>query len=385
MDKNEIRHQLDLINKNILESHSKQNNIGLLNGLNGSSLFLTFYNKYILKNCSLYKLEEIFNVCIEKINNSYRTATFCDGISGFLWTLIFLQKNNFIDSTNDEIFDSLDDYIIEWSMFCINHSNFDFLHGSTGSIIYVIKRIENSPENLKKFKPLLENFIKGLQKRYYEIMSFNNFETIQEIKNRTYLGLAHGIASIIFTLSKLIECSPSFDTHKYLLDLYINFLFSTIKKSSDKISLFPSWLSQETNIDVAESALSWCTGDLGIGISLLNNAEITKDKNIRIKAIEILKHSAMRQDYKNYQLTEPGICHGYFGAFKIFTRAYNLTGIKDFFTAKEFWFRKGWEYLNENEMPNDFSILNGQAGIGLALIDAYTETDHKWGECMLIS
>jgi len=384
MEKSYLLDKLNSVNKNILENYNSESNVGVLNGLSGLALFLGYYDKYVLKSSSALQIEETFNLCIEKINEGNKMLTFCDGISGFAWALIFLQDNNLIDDINEDIFDSLDEYISEWIIYCIENNNFDFLHGSTGGIFYILNRIKNSQNCQKKFEPLIKKFIDSLYKRYCEILDFKNFRKHQDFKKRTYLGLAHGIAGLINVLSKLSLLGSFNKDSLSLLDLYTSFLFSIAEESEIKISLFPSWLTQKTDIKTEESALSWCSGDLGIGISLLNAAETVKDQYIKNKALEILTHSSKRIMYEKSLLTGPGMCHGFFGAYKIFSRAYTLTKENIFLEAKEYWLKKGLVYIKHHN-TNDLSILNGQSGIGLALIDAYTEIDHEWGECLLIS
>lgn len=385
MEKSYLLDKLNSVNKNILENYQSESNTGVLNGLSGSALFLGYYDKYILKNNSSLHIEKILNLCIDRINEGDKMLTFCDGISGFAWALIFLQYNNLIDDIDEEIFDIFDEYISEWIIYCIENNNFDFLHGSAGGILYMLNRIENTKDRQKIFEPTIAKFLASLQNRYFEIEDFKNFKKRQDFKKRTYLGLAHGIAGLINILSKLSLLDSFNKDSLSLIDSYNSFLFSIIKESENKISLFPSWLTQKTDIKSAESALSWCSGDLGIGISLLNAAYIIKDQSIKDKALEILIHSSKRILYEKSLLTEPGICHGFFGVYKIFSRAYTLTRENIFLEAKEYWLKKGLVHIKHQNTHNDLSILNGQAGIGLALIDAYTKIDHEWGECLLIS
>ncbi len=345
------------------------------------SIFIEYYNKYISES-EYTKTEEIFNFCIEKINNEYSLSTYCDGINGFLFSLIFLQNNNFISEAGEDLFRVLDEHIKEWFIIAANNDNFDFLHGSSGCVLYFINKISNDE---KDFETLINLYIDGLKRQLKNITDYRDLKKEQTIQNRTYLGLAHGIAGLISILGKLSQITAFKEKSLYLINEYTFFLLNTINSKGNKISLFPSWLTQSESIKKDMSALSWCIGDIGIGISLLNTAENIQNSTLKVKAIEILEHSAKRISKNDSLITSPEICHGFFGVYKIFSRAYTLTQEKTFMNARDFWLHKGLDHIKNNSLSKNLSILNGQAGIGLALIDAYTETDHNWGECLLIS
>ncbi|MEY8758521.1 lanthionine synthetase LanC family protein [Chryseobacterium tongliaoense] len=386
MKSSSLLKKIESIHTNIQNNYSQSPDIGVLTGISGYSLFLEYYKSSINQSENHFiDTEKLFNICIEKINAGYEMPTYCDGINGFMWTLLFLQNNNFLENSENGILDILDKYIGEWVEVTIQKNNFDFLHGSAGYLSYFINRIKHVEGNQKKdIEALIKLFIKGLSSRIKEITDYRLLKTDQDFKNRTYLGLAHGISGIILILSKLSLIHPFKNESLALLKNYTSFLTDTQNISQNKVSYFPSWLTQSTNIHNTQSALSWCAGDLGIGIALLNTAQNIHDISIKNQAIEILEHSAKRITKEQSFLESPGMCHGFFGAYKIFSRAYSLTGEKIFSTAKEYWLKKGLESINNN-IPSDLSILNGQAGIGLALIDAYTDIDHNWGECLLIS
>ncbi|WP_378103503.1 lanthionine synthetase LanC family protein [Chryseobacterium sp. sg2396] len=366
---------IENIHINVSKNFSNSINIGVLNGISGYSIFYEYYNKYLTDQPNEYQSKHILNICIDRINNNYNKATYCDGICGFIWAINFLKENK-LRYFNLNI-NSLYKYIKEWTLIAIASGNYDFLHGSTGTIYYLVNKLKINSNSLSLF----QNYINALEKKYCEIYNFRN----QKLAERSYLGLAHGVAcymKILLTISKI----PQLKEQCYnLLYKNYNFLIKIYNFSENKKSLFPSWLSYNTDINKEYSGLSWCLGDPGIGITLLNISSDINDINMRNIAVNILKHSSKRLSEEQSLLKHPCLCHGFFGAYKIFSRAYTLTNEKEFLNAKKHWLSRGLEYLNNNKLPDDLSILNGQSGIGLALIDVYTDTDHNWGECLLIS
>ncbi|KFF14007.1 hypothetical protein N6B72_08530 [Chryseobacterium soli] len=379
MNASSLLQTINAIQNHTISNIKKNPDIGVLTGLGGSSIFFEYYSNYISNKPQEIDSEYILNLCIDKINDNYRTSTYCDGICGLIWSLQFLQKNDFISPVDN--IDILNDYVREWTYSSINLNNFDFLHGSTGSIYNLIYQ---SAYNNDPADPLLDRYIQRLNIRYTEIYNYRLLITEQTLDYRTYLGAAHGVASYIYILSLLSVIPRLKKAALELLNKYFEFLLETAMFSENKRSVFPSWLLQTTILEKESSGLSWCLGDLGIGITLLNSSQIINNKEMENMALKILTHSSKRIAPKNTGLTGPSLCHGYFGAYKIFSRVYSVTGEKIFLNAKEHWLNIGLESI-KNNMPSDSSILIGQTGIGLALIDAYTNTDHNWGECLLIS
>ncbi|HFK5568067.1 TPA: lanthionine synthetase LanC family protein [Elizabethkingia anophelis] len=379
-----LLNQLNFIKKNIqLNYKSFESDIGVLTGLSGFVLFLEYYQSTC--NSKSDTTEELLNLCIEKINLGYNKSTHSEGISGLLWTIQFLQENNFIENEDNYVFKVLDPYIQDCVNIAVNYNNFDFMHGSTGYIFYLLGRFSKIEGTQRQsIESIIELFIKHLSVRLNEIIDYKYLKKEQTFQNRTYLGVAHGIAGIIMVLSKIALISKFKKESINLIAKYVFFLFDSIEYSTtkNKVSIFPSWLDQSS--EPKSSALSWCSGDLGIGIALLNTAENIQDLNLKNKAFDILIHSSKRTTSGTSWLKAPLLCHGFFGAYKIFSRAYTITGEKEFKKAKEYWLKIGIDSI-QKEIPDDLTLLNGQAGIGLALIDAYTNTDHSWGESLLIS
>jgi lantibiotic modifying enzyme len=373
-----ILQTIETIQNNITKKIRENSDIGILTGLSGYSVFLEYYSKFISNKPQEIDSEYILNLCIDKINNNYKTSTYCDGVCGLIWSLHFLHKNDFIGAVDN--IDILDDYVREWTYLSIDQHNFDFLHGSTGSMYNFIYQ----PTDIADQDTLPDRYIQGLQNRYSEISDYKLLRKEQPFEHRTYLGVAHGVTGYIYILSLLSAIPRLKNTCLELLDKYFELLLEVASFSENNRSVFPSWLLQTTNLEKESSGLSWCLGDLGIGIVLLNSSLIIGNKEMERIALKILNHSSKRITRETTGLTSPSLCHGYFGAYKIFSRAYSVTGEKNFLNAKNHWLNAGLENI-KNSIPSDTSILIGQTGIGLALIDAYTDTDHNWGECLLIS
>jgi len=369
------------IRNNIQQSFSINNDIGILNGISGYILYNAYYENFIEQKDDNFA-ETLINICIDKINSGYKMPTFCDGIAGFAWTLSFLD-NNKINDIQDDIYEPLDLMVIEFFNYAINNS-YDFLHGASGCIYYFYHRNLKQDSLKINFNVFFEKYIHCMEQQYIKIKHLKKFDEPHNFNQKTYSGLAHGIASYISILGKLSTISKFHEKCSDLSKKFYLFLMEYRFESKNKISLFPTWISETTKVTKDDSILSWCTGDLGIGLSLLNTGILAKNDQMKNHGFEILNHSSKRFEQHQSRLNTPNLCHGYFGAYKIFSHIYALTQEKNFLFAKKHWLNIGLESVKKN-LPKDLFLINGQAGIGLALIDEYTETDHNWGECLLIS
>lgn len=97
---------------------------------------------------------------------------------------------------------------------------------------------------------------------------------------------------------------------------------------------------------------------------------------------------------------DAGLCHGAAGVAHIFNRFYQDTHNEVFKEAALYWFNQTLEMdtfqdglagykasisTSGTEYENCTGLLEGIAGIGLALIGAVADFEPNWDECLLIS
>lgn len=382
----QIQSKIHLINETITNNFHTIEDIGVLNGLAGSALFNFHYSKtFNVTNKTGY---QILEKCINKINEGYSTPTYCNGIAGLGWVVNHLIKENLIDYSNSEILSDIDQYAIYWTQESLKEKNIDALHGAIGYANYLIDRWEQLTDN-KHREPIEESIflvLENLKNLYSDIELFSKNKEItvkMSFQNRVAFGFAHGISSIIYILNKITKI-PKFKNQSLLLiDLYTDYLFKYKDTKKSGISLFPNYLDPEGIVKYC-SALSWCSGDLGIGINLLNSGfYFNHNKNHKQEGIQILKNAAQRLTLEETLLQTNGFCHGYFGASKIFSNAYKMTNDKDFSEASNYWLKTGLENLTIDN-NSDLSILYGLSGIGLTLLETFNSQRTNWDECLFL-
>lgn len=371
---------------NHLEKHHTQYaKIGALNGLAGIALFQFYYEKYFNKKTN--NGYQTLELCNQKINEGYNIPTYCDGIAGFGWFLQHLHENNFVKKNIfDQNLNIIDSYIEKSIYKSIDEDKYDFFHGCLGYIFYFARRTEKI--NIQKIENLFSLFISKLPHIYNDICNYNlskfyEKEIIETTEiRRVHTGIAHGISSIIAILNLLYKKDIYKEQSEKWVNHFTTLLFE-LKMPENSISKFPIWLdlaSKEKHF----SSLSWCSGDIGIGLTLLNISKSLHAKSLYNNSIEVLVHSSKRRGIEQSFIRNYGICHGYFGASRIFSRASEISNEEVLKDASTFWFEKGVNYLEINQ-DSSLSILNGLAGAGLVMIDAYFNQLNNWDECLLLS
>jgi len=369
--------------------HNTSNtSLGLLSGDAGIALFLFYYSRFRretdIENLAMSYLER----AVSRINKNF-IHSFCDGISGLCWTVHHLINEGFLDEENKEILEPFDSILCRAAIYELNNNNPDFLHGGTGTLCYLLNRIqvdyvfvsiEKSIEILDK-KKQIEN---GTYFWYY----YNPLEGKLE-KN---ICISHGMASLLIFLSKAYKLNIKKDLIKKIIDPALLYL---LKQEVDfaGVSLFPSYPKGSPKY-FSYSRLGWCYGDLGIALALWHCANAFNENALLQKALEIFNHSANRKKLQENAIIDGGLCHGTAGLAMIFRRMYKNTNANNFCDTAGYWleqtvkmskFEDGLAGYKSNEKDLETDVISGISGIGLVLLTFLTDNDPVWDESFLLT
>ena len=391
--------------ENVLKDHyNTEEQIGVVSGLTGLSLFQFYYARYLNQEEPEEMGVKFLELCGEKINNMMFIPTFCSGIAGFGWALEHISQEEFLNTDTDEMLSQVVDYIQNVMVSDLQNGNYDFLHGGVGYGFYFLKRYKNakSSSSKEKHKKNLFEFIRLLDE-LSEVVDDDKIRWISEVnvengKKKVYnLSLSHGMSAIIGILTKLYDEEAFRKSVEKMLKGAIQYVRSFITQRKDTISLFPNWIEKAKKPSY-DTRVAWCYGDLGIAVRLLYASKALKDKELEEESIFVLKCAANRTLPENTFVRDAGICHGSFGNALIFQRMYKETNESVFKSASHFWMNDGLEkakhedgYVGFKQLKGDgsfftsVSILEGVAGIGLTIMNHLNEDCADWDECLLIS
>ena len=388
----------------ILNIVSKTDNIsetGLLGGKAGLYMFLLIYAAHSQNKKFEKQGGKIIETVFEEIEQSENYIySFSRGLAGIGWALEYLEQKSYAKYNTNillEDFDSVLSIVLDFEM---NNKNYDFLHGAVGIVLYFISRMKKNENVL----PILQKFIVQLNE-LGEKQSFNSIKWISIIDEETQktgynISLSHGMASIAVILSKLYVIK-GIDQNMVnnLLEGCVNYILEQEIDKDKYGSFFPSYALESTEL-LRGSRLAWCYGDLGIAMALWQAGVALQNETWKNKATEVLLFAAeKRRDLEKNLVKDAGLCHGAAGAGHLFYRAWWNTKMPEFKKAADYWFvqtlkmakfddglagYKTW-FPYVEKWVNVHGLLEGIAGIGLALLTYYHEIEPSWDECLLLS
>lgn len=357
---------------------SNESNFTLFNGSLGKLLYLNERIKYIKTPLILNAYKDLmidkFSQIITGSDFLYYKSSLMYGAGGVLYTYNQFVASELIE-TNKEIEQSFGSYILS----NLNIHEIDIFHGFTGGFISLNscskKSVIDNVEFTKSFIHYINNNLS---------QDLNNINSWKHVKNGIQnIGVAHGLPNLIY-LSKLLHSGTGIDDCITLYEKIKTSLINLSGKNTNGVYRYNFSYSALGNVDI-KHRLSWCYCDLGIALVSMLVAKYFRDDIF----FEFSKQNLLSIT-NLFSVTETGVdnigvCHGSFGVFYLYHKAYELTQLNDFKVVSEYWLNKSIEMLNLEEI-NDYGLLDGLAGVGLVL-NSYLnpEIESTWDRCLLLS
>lgn len=373
--------------------------ISLYNGSGGILLFQALLFKVTKKN----KYERALETTFEHITTLIATpqtalsSTFANGLAGIGWLFLFLKDLEILDLDADLFFEDIDSYLSTALDELCKNKNYDLLHGSMGIATYFLKR--EKPDQVKK----VINFL------YRECEEENNevkWSRFEELFNEDIydLGFAHGIAGILYFLSKCEAQNIEREKCEQMISGGFNFYFNNQQNHDEIGSFYGNHIPKKDYQDKKNpnfSRIAWCYGDLGILYTLYMISK-NSGHTIHLKKIEsMLLETTKRRNFQQTRIEAAGLCHGTSGAGVIYQSLYEETKHEIFKEESAYWLDMSVLFIQQHkkhfpEQKNSTSkldskeLLEGLAGIGIALLSPEFQESpdfkelKKWKECLFL-
>lgn len=387
--KNQIEARIVEIGDAVL-AHTQTNRIGLLNGNSGIALFLFYVDLWKDENHYGEIGEELLYDAMEQINNGFDQFIFSVGISGILWTLRHLNNAQFIDADCD--FEEIIPILENQMLLHAENNDFDYLHGAMGHCLFLLSGSNASVATLRNYIDILEN--KGIQEKGY--IKWQHQIGNDPSQTAYGISLSHGLSSTLILLTRILQKDPENAKIRNLLRKASLYLLSQKNDPSKKLnSCYPAF--GEGTEQSRESRLSWCYGDLGIAVALFETGDALHEQSLIDEAVQTAIQACERRELEKNGVIDAGLCHGTAGIAHIFNRFYQKTRQVIFKETAIYWYNKtmeighfkdglaGYKSYSGGNWVNDPSLLEGVAGIGLALISAVSDIEPKWDSALLLS
>lgn len=391
-------HVIESINR-YLRTSKLPGNIGLHAGASGIALFLAYYDRIIQRKTDIsQRVFDILENNMKLINSGYRQHTICMGISGFGWLCEHLRKLEMLNREDIEFLDDLDPFLHRQMMYDIKVGNYDFLHGALGVGTYFLSRFNKKEVSGYLYELLTELENSGIPCKNGTVkwLSVLNSETGEKGYN---ISLSHGMSSIAAFLIRLHQLNFEVERVDKLLIQTITYILDQIIYTEGNLSYFPSQ-SKENSKGKNSSRLGWCYGDLGISHILWQASIVQKNKELENTALRILHHTVNRRNLEVNAIRDAGLCHGSAGLVHVFWNLYLNTKLQEFRETTDFWLDitmqmakyddglagyKAWRNEEDGGPENSESLLEGIAGIGIALLSYVNKNETSWDECLMLS
>lgn len=364
---------------------------GVLSGLPGTALFFSYFDRLQGTDRHRERIEALVVRSFDLVQARWYPASFCSGLSGLLWAAFHLSGRGApaLEPDWEEVEDFLTGAMKEYA----GKNDFDFLHGANGIFYLLLEHHKAVPFGV------LEEHIERLHAFALPgregALAWESVVDIRSPKKVYNLSLSHGMSSTIILLAEFLRQFPGHARATALLEGAVLFLLQSKNGAGQAASLFPNYVSHQPY--ARQSRLGWCYGDLGIGLALKKAAGALGRQDWDREADSIFLHAARRLDLQEGHVRDASLCHGSAGIAHIFNRMYQETGLAALQSTALYWYEQtlrlasfedgpaGYKlYKGEGEWKNETNLLEGIAGIGLALMAAIDAQPPSWDRSLLI-
>lgn len=376
--------------------HSDLGNDNLLQGSWGALLYLFYYEMYVDGTADqaaswLVKLYDRIELH-EEAGFSYSI-----GLSGPLWLLQHLNSREIVEMDLGEMAEGFIEGAILRSKMDMYQDNFDFLGGSAG-ICYVLTSFTHQ----EAVRQHLQAFAENLERKAVAAagglsLPVSHLHTgTYTAKGEELLGLSHGSCALRMILCRIHEAGIAPYICSRLIYENIRFVMSC-RNPDTAASLYPRVAGATGNT----SSLSWCYGDMGVAVSLWYCGHYFKEDAWMQEALDIMHHNLKRRTPEDTGIKDACLCHGAAGAAVIYHKFWKETGDEAFRDAAIYWYDQTLQTATFRENAGEHSgtkvwdghtqswqyscnILDGSAGVGLALLSQHVDEPLPWMELLLI-
>jgi lantibiotic biosynthesis protein len=341
---------------------------------------------------ALGRLEEAIDV----LATEPLTSSLYSGFTGIAWAAETTDRLLGTEGKQDRNGD-IDEALMSLLRRYPEHAPYDLIHGLAGIGVYALARWPR-PDATQCILGVLEQLAErarydrdgvywwtppswlGARQDYYRPGGID-------------LGVAHGVAGVIPFLGRVASLGLATQTARPLLDGAVSWLLAHLVDTAAGPTV-PKFVADGMELEPARTA--WCYGDPGVAAALLLAARDVGEPAWAAEATALAMGAANRPPDQT-GVVDAGLCHGSAGLAHLFNRMYQMTAEPTLADAARFWVERTLEFcsaaLARDATRTDAAraawkgpgLLEGVAGIVLALEAACTTVEPIWDQMLLVS
>lgn len=316
------------------------------------------------------------------------------GLAGIGWTC-----SHVLDGGAEDVLGVIDEALVgvldidRW-----NASN-DLAQGLVGLGVYFLERLAENP-NADLARNGLDRVVRHLDRNSHRSDCGTTWITTVDVMPEHFrtkypdgfydLGLAHGVPGMIAFLSRAARIGN--ERAGTLADEALHWV-SLHRDASGFPAIVPPSFPRGSEPDLAvqrsRSRAAWCYGDPGVAAGLWT----ASPELARATALTCTTH-----DDQTHGVRDAGLCHGAAGLAHMLNRFYQATGEASLCEASQNWYARtiemratgtgvaGYAAYRGDDCASEplYGLIEGGAGIALALLAATTPAEPSWDRLLLV-
>jgi hypothetical protein len=319
-------------------------------------------------------------VAVDSVVAGTLTSSLYTGFTGIAWAVELVDR--LLGAGRPDTTGEIDDVLARLLLRYPEHAPYDLVGGLTGLGVYALARwpcigaVQCALGVVEQLARRARHDRDGVF--WLTPLSARHHSGRDEVD----LGVAHGIAGVIPFLARACRLGLAQHVVRPLLDGAVSWLLAHMVDTAAGPTV-PYLVAEGIAPVPARSA--WCHGDPGVAAVLLLAARDVAEPSWAAVATDLAVRSAVRPPYQA-GVADAGICHGSAGLAHLFSRMYRMTGELVLADAARFWVERTLE-LCATSVPafGGPGLLNGAAGVALAMEAASTTAEPAWDQMLLVS
>lgn len=352
---------------------------------------------------------------VEVLATEPLTASLYSGFTGIAWAVE--QVDRLLGTEGEDRNDAIDEALASLLPRYPRDAPYDLINGLTGLGVYALARWPR-PGAASCLLGVIDQLARRAREDgdgiyWWTPSSWRGPRGEQYRPAGVDLGVAHGIAGVIPFLARVHRLGLARPVVRRLLDGSVAWLLAHLVEGASGPTV-PYFVADGVEPGPARSA--WCYGDPGVAVALLLAADDVGEPDWATVATGLALRAAARPAGQA-GVTDAGLCHGSAGLAHLFNRLYQLTEERALADAARFWIGRTLELCSASvpgesapgtdvqgraapgaaapgRVPptaaarpacNGPGLLEGSAGVALALEAAGTAAEPAWDQMLLVS